>query len=71
MFNKLEKGWIVQSLNTQRAALIRSRNKEMTGGEIHTLRTKEIEFLNSLISKMEGVQAHETAETPPNQQSKK
>lgn len=67
--NVLEKGWIVQSLTTQRNALIRARNKEMQGSEIHTLRTKEIEFLNTLIHKYEGENVDATAQPETNQQT--
>lgn len=41
--------WVLSSLTTQRNVLLRSRNKEVTGGEIWVLRGKEIEALNGLI----------------------
>lgn len=70
MFTPLEKAWLTQSLTTQRQALTRSRAKEMTGGEIYTLRTKEIHQLEQLQTKIESLQ---NAPTPPEpgQQTKK
>lgn len=45
----LAKLWVQRSLEFQRAALIRSRTKEVPGGEIYVLRSKEINYLTSLI----------------------
>ena len=50
-FDAIERGWIKQSLGNQVKMLLRSRQKEIVGGEIWSLRGKEIEFLNGLISK--------------------
>lgn len=47
----LERGWIKQSLETQKKVLLRSRSKEITGGEIWALRGKEIDVLTIIISK--------------------
>lgn len=44
----LETEWLKQCIMLQRAALTRSRNKEMSQSEIYHLRTKEIEFLTAL-----------------------
>lgn len=45
----LRKIWIRKSLELQKAALMRSRGKEIPGSEIYALRTKEIQFLEKLI----------------------
>jgi hypothetical protein len=47
----LDVAWIVQSAGTQRNVLIRSRNKEIQGGEVWALRGREIDALNALILK--------------------
>lgn len=51
-FSLLESQWLKQAVATQRAALTRSRNKEMAASEIYHLRTKEIEMLNVIYSKL-------------------
>lgn len=48
--DSISRSWVHQSLTTQRNVLLRSRNKEVTGGEIWVLRGKEIEALNALIA---------------------
>lgn len=50
-FDAMERCWIKQSLMNQSKMLVRSRVKEITGGEVWTLRGKEIEFVNSLVAK--------------------
>lgn len=47
----MDRGWIKKALESQRAMLIRSRTKEMTGSEVWHLRGREIEQLNLLIGK--------------------
>lgn len=47
----MEKQWIKKALETQRNVLQRSRNNEMAGSEIWTLRGKEIETLTALIGR--------------------
>lgn len=47
----MERAWIQQSLQLQRASLIRSRGKEIAGGDIWTLRGKEVEALTSLLNR--------------------
>lgn len=47
----IQKQWIVKSLECQRAALVRSRTKEMVGSDIHALRGKEIDALDHLIQR--------------------
>ena len=48
----LEKLWIKKSLETQRAALNRSLNKEIIGSDIYGLRAREIQVLDSIIVKV-------------------
>lgn len=48
----LETAWLKKSLETQRAAIVRNRNKEMAGSEIHVLRGKEIDQINNLLHKL-------------------
>ncbi len=45
----IQRAWVAQSLSTQRGVLVRSRTKEMPGGQIHELRGKEIAALDALI----------------------
>lgn len=45
----LRRAWIKKSLELQRAALFRSRGKEIPGSEIYALRTKELQLLDQLI----------------------
>lgn len=47
----LERGWLKQCIGTQAAALRRSRQKEISGGEIWVLRGKELETLAALSGK--------------------
>lgn len=47
----MERAWVRQALTTQRAALMRSRQKEIAGSEIWSLRGKEIDSLNVLIER--------------------
>jgi len=44
----LERGWIKQALMNQSKMLQRSRTREIVGGEIWSLRGKEIEVVNTL-----------------------
>lgn len=46
--SQLERGWIKQALVSQSKMLMRSRTKEIVGGEIWVLRGKEIEIVNTL-----------------------
>lgn len=48
----IERQWVVVALTTQRSVLVRSRNKEMTGGDIWLLRGKEIDALSALITRL-------------------
>lgn len=45
----LKRVWVCKSLELQKSALMRSRNKEIPGSEIYGLRTREIQFLEDLI----------------------
>jgi hypothetical protein len=45
----MQRAWVAQSLATQRGVLVRSRQKEMPGGQIHELRGKEIAALDALV----------------------
>lgn len=47
-FDGMERGWLLKALELQRAALLRSRGREVAGSDIWTLRGKEIEALTSL-----------------------
>ena len=47
----LERQWVRKSLETQRAVIVRGRNKELPGSDIWTLRGKEMDILTNLISK--------------------
>lgn len=47
----MERAWIQQSLQLQRASLIRSRGKEIAGAEIWTLRGREIEAISALLNR--------------------
>lgn len=47
-FDATERAWIKQSLMNQSKMLLRARSKEIVGGEIWTLRGREIESLNAL-----------------------
>lgn len=47
----IEKQWIKKSLETMRNVLMRSRGKEVVGGEIWVLRGKEVDALNVLIGR--------------------
>lgn len=47
----MEVQWVRKALDTQRAALVRSKAKELSGSEIEALRSKEIAALESLINK--------------------
>jgi hypothetical protein len=50
-FAALEKAWIKQSIAVQIKALMRSRQKEIAGGEVWALRGKELDFLNALAAR--------------------
>lgn len=52
-FDVLERQWVVQALRTQLSVLTRSRNKEMAGSEIYALRSREMNHVGNLITKME------------------
>lgn len=54
-FDALERQWLQKAAQLQRTALIRSRAKENAGGEIYALRTKEIQALDALLLKLEGL----------------
>jgi len=45
----LRRVWIKKALELQKAALMRTRGKEIPGSEIYALRTKEIQFIDGLI----------------------
>lgn len=47
----IDKLWIQRALMQQRDSLQRSRNKEVAGSEIWTLRGKEIESLTQLMQR--------------------
>lgn len=47
----LERVWIKQSIGSQIKMLLRSRQKEIAGGEVWVLRGKEIDVLNSILGK--------------------
>lgn len=51
-FSVMERGWIRQCVETQRKVLLRSRLKEIAGGEIWQLRGKEIDALTALLAKV-------------------
>lgn len=71
MFTNMEKQWLSQCIKTQRAALVRSKNKEVAGGEIERLRNKEIEYLNNLQIKVEGITDDEKIQTTSKQTEKR
>jgi hypothetical protein len=48
----LDRAWIVQSLKNQAIMLGRSRNKEITGGEVWILRGKEIDQIHATLAKI-------------------
>lgn len=48
----LECQWLRKAVQTQVAALVRARGKELDGSEIHVLRGREIESLNKLLLKL-------------------
>lgn len=48
----VEKLWVQKSLDLQKTALVRSRNKEMAGSEIYFLRQKEIDVVEALMKKI-------------------
>lgn len=50
-FDAQERGWIKQALLNQSKMLMRSRTKEIAGGEIWHLRGKEIDIVNTLAGK--------------------
>lgn len=50
--DNLERQWVKKALETLKATLVRSRLKEMSGSDIHTLRGKEIETINNLIQRV-------------------
>lgn len=45
----LKRLWVRKALETQKAVQVRMLNKELVGSDIHTLRTKEVEFIDKLI----------------------
>lgn len=45
----LQRGWVSQSLATQRAVLVRGLQKERAGSAIHDLRKEEIKQIESLM----------------------
>lgn len=51
----LERQWVMKSIDLQVASLKRSLTKEIAGSDIHRLRSKEINDLQSLVSKFGGV----------------
>lgn len=51
----LERQWVMKSIDLQVASLKRSLTKEIVGSDIHRLRSKEINDLQSLVSKFGGV----------------
>jgi hypothetical protein len=51
-FLPMERAWIRNSLIVQRNVLQRALNKEMSGSEIHQLRLREIQSVDSIIAKV-------------------
>jgi len=51
--SSLERQWIVKSISSQRAMLIRSRQKELPGTDIWTLRGREIDALGDVARKFQ------------------
>lgn len=47
----LDRAWIMQSLDNQAKMLARSRQKEISGGEVWVLRGKEIDTLQAVRAK--------------------
>lgn len=52
VFGVESRNWLRKAIETQRAALVRSRTKELAGSEIYQLRTREIDALNSLYNSL-------------------
>lgn len=50
----IERSWVSVSLQAKREQLVRSRNKEVTGSEIWSLRGREIEAINLLLPRFGG-----------------
>lgn len=47
----IERGWIKQALLAQARVLTRARTKEIAGGEVWTIRGREIETVNAIAVK--------------------
>jgi len=47
-----DRAWVRNALVVQRNVLQRSLNKELAGSEIHALRLREIQHVDSLIAKV-------------------
>lgn len=50
--SQIELLWLKKCVDLQRAALTRSRGKEIVGSEIYGLRTKELEALGNIALKL-------------------
>lgn len=50
-FESIERAWIKQALLNQSKMLVRNRTKEIAGGEVWTLRGKEIEIVNAIAAR--------------------
>lgn len=48
----LDRNWIRKSLELQRASLVRSRSREMSGSPVLEIREQEVAQINAILAKL-------------------